>query len=449
MESRSVLFLRYKPDDEVSRHYIEDAGWHSCAAFDAVGALEVIKNSKPKVGLVYFDRHYLNGGSPELEKLFQSTSSIEWVGLIKPENLSLNNTRLLIASYLSDYHTLPIDNRRLLNSLGHAYGMANIREALSSPLPGSLNGHRMIAVSTAMDQVFKTIARVAAVDASVMISGESGTGKELAAHAIHNKSRRASKPFIAVNCGSIHSSLIQTELFGHEKGSFSGAHKRHVGKIESADGGTLFLDEIGDLPLELQVNFLRFLQEKTINRVGGSEQIPVDVRVITATHKDLDDAVLKGEFREDLYYRLHVLALALPSLRDRKEDIEPLAQYFLHQFESEANHRIRGFSRAAIQSMYAYDWPGNVRELINRVERAVVMSEGALISPGDLDFNSESQARPVQTLAQTRAEADRAAIESALRCSGHNVTEAARLLGVSRVTLYRLMNKFEINAKQL
>lgn len=449
MESRSVLLLKNKSGNAVPQRYIEDAGWHPCAATDAVDALQVIKNTHPKVGLVYFDSHYLNGASPELEKLFQSTSSIEWVGLIEPESLFLDKTRQLIANYLSDYHTLPIDNRRLLNSLGHAYGMANIREALSSPPSDQLNGHQMIAVSSAMTKVFKTIARVAAVDASVMISGESGTGKELAAHAIHNKSRRSAKPFIAVNCGSIHSSLIQTELFGHEKGSFSGAHRRHVGKIEAADGGTLFLDEIGDLPLELQVNFLRFLQEKTISRVGSSQQIPVDVRVITATHKDLKDAVQNGDFRDDLYYRLHVLALELPSLRDRKDDIEPLAQYFLHLFESESNHRIRGFSRSAIQRMHAYDWPGNVRELINRVERAVVMSEGALISPRDLDFKSEYLSRPVPTLAEMRAEADMAAIRSALRSSGHNVTQAARLLGVSRVTLYRLIDKFGIDAKQV
>ncbi|MEH6472706.1 MAG: sigma 54-interacting transcriptional regulator [Halopseudomonas sp.] len=446
-ERRGVICLRIAKEYEVPQQSIKDAGWNPYMADDASGALNVVNNQHPKVGLVYFDSYYLNGGSSELEDLLQTTSNMEWVGLIEPQNLLLTKTRELIANYLSDYHTLPIDNNRLLNSLGHAYGMANIRNALCEPKQDSLHGYQMIAVSPQMFRIFEKIERIAAVDASVMVSGESGTGKELVARAIHNKSRRAAGPFVAVNCGSIHASLIQTELFGHEKGAFSGAHKRSIGRIESADGGTLFLDEIGDLPLELQVNLLRFLQEKTISRVGGNEQIPVEVRVITASHIDLEEAVKNGAFREDLYYRLHVLALALPSLRARREDIEPLAQYFLGQFESESSHKIRGFSRQAIKRMNAHDWPGNVRELINRVERAVVMCDGSLITPEDMEFSPKGSDTQVHTLAQMRAESDRSAIKHALLKSSHNVTEAARLLGVSRVTLYRLIDKFEIGEK--
>ncbi len=445
MESRSVLCLCLAKEYQVPQQPIIDAGWQAFPATDAMDAMSIVKRRDPRVGLVYFGSYYLNGGSTELEHLFESTSKMEWVGLIEPETLSLNKTRQLIANYLSDYHTLPIDNDRLLNSLGHAYGMASMRHTPAPSASPSLPDYQMIAVGPKMFQIFDKIKRIAAVDASVMISGESGTGKELVARAIHNQSRRANGPFVAVNCGSIHASLVQTELFGHEKGAFSGAYKRNIGRIESADGGTLFLDEIGDLPLDLQVNLLRFLQEKSINRVGGSDPISVDVRVITATHKDLEEAVKNGDFRDDLYYRLHVLALELPRLCDRQEDIKSLAQYFLHQFQVESNHRVRGFSRQAIKCMNDYAWPGNVRELINRVERAVVMCEGALITPADLEFDSETCQDQVQTLAHSRAEAEKSAIEQALSSCGNNISEAARQLGVSRVTLYRLMDKSGID----
>ncbi len=447
MERRAVLCLRIAEGYKIPRQAIEGAGWFPYPALSTDDALRIIEAENPRVGLVFFDRYYLNGGSNELEYLLQQSGTMEWVGLIEPENLSLNKTRQLIAHYLSDYHTLPIDDERLMNSLGHAYGMARIRHTLNERSDRYDSGCHMVAVSPLMHKVFNKIDRIASVDASVMISGESGTGKELAARAIHEKSPRADGPFVALNCGSIHASLIQTELFGHEKGSFSGAHKRSIGRIESADGGTLFLDEIGDLPLELQVNFLRFLQERTINRVGGNEPIPVDVRVITATHRDLQEAVARQTFRDDLYYRLHVLALRLPSLRDRPEDIQPLARYFLTKFQGESRQRIRGFSRSAMRCLQSYAWPGNVRELINRVERAVVMCEGCLIKPEDLEFNQEPDSRPVQSLADSRAEADRAAISRALRSCGNNVTEAARQLEVSRVTLYRLMDKFGMDLK--
>ncbi len=449
MERRSVLCLRVTRGYEVPQQPIRDAGWHPCIAVDVDDAMAVVRNKSPRVGLVYFDSYYLNGGSSELEELFQSTPYMEWVGLIESENLSLSKTQELIVNYLSDYHTLPIDSNRLLNSLGHAYGMANIRQAFFKSVTDQINGYQMIAVSPVMHDIFEKIDKIASVDASVMVSGESGTGKELVARAIHNQSRRSSGPFVAVNCGSIHGALIQTELFGHEKGAFSGAHKRNIGRIETADGGTLFLDEIGDLPLDLQVNLLRFLQEKTINRVGGVEQIPVDVRVITATHRDLKEAVKERAFREDLYYRLHVLSLRLPALRERRDDIEPLAQYFLHQFKSESSHKIRGFSRQAIKCMNASDWRGNVRELINRVERAVVMCEGALITPADLEFGSDPESSETQSLAEVRAEAEKNAIRESLQKSGSNITEAARCLSVSRVTLYRLIDKFGIDINNL
>jgi transcriptional regulator with PAS, ATPase and Fis domain len=282
---------------------------------------------------------------------------------------------------------------------------------------------------------------VAGVDAPVLITGESGTGKELAALALHERSSRKDKPFVAVNCGALPNGLIQSELFGHEKGAFTGASQRKIGRIEAAAGGTIFLDEIGDLPLELQVNLLRFLQEKTIERVGGTTSIPVDVRVLAATHVDLEAAVAEGKFREDLYYRLNVLKINTPPLRDRQGDIEVLAKYFFEIFSHEKRRNVKGFSPAALQLMNRYNWPGNVRELISRVRRAMVMCERRLITPKDLDLDKRESQRLVTTLEAARSNAELEAIRNALQKNNSNLTDSARELGVSRVTLYRLIQK--------
>jgi len=288
------------------------------------------------------------------------------------------------------------------------------------------------------------IKRIAKVDAPVLIRGESGSGKEMAAQAIHQLSARASGPFVAVNCGAMHPSLIQSELFGHMKGSFTGASRDERGFIEAADGGTVFLDEIGDLPLDLQVNLLRFLQEMTINRIGSTRSIRVDVRVIAATNVDLDKAVLAGKFREDLFYRLNVLPLHMPPLRERKSDVALLAQHFFTKYVHDKSPRLRGFSRRSLAAMEAHDWPGNVRELINRVRRAMVMSEGRLITPVDLGLEERSEAPLQDALDEARTEAERSAISCSLQSAGRNVSLAARQLGVSRMTLYRLMAKHSI-----
>jgi len=252
------------------------------------------------------------------------------------------------------------------------------------------------------------------------------------------------EPFIAVNCGALPTNLIQSELFGHEKGAFTGAHQRKIGRIESAAGGTLFLDEIGDLALDLQVNLLRFLQEKTIERVGGTEKIHVDVRVIAATHVDLERAVKEGRFREDLYYRLNVLHLNVPSLREREQDIELLARFFFDKFAKEKNRNVKGFRRDTLQAMNDYEWPGNVRELINRIRRAMVMCDNRLITTADLGLERRLSQRRLTTLDEARTRAEKEAIQYSLRFNRNNVSQAARQLGVSRVTLYRLMEKYQI-----
>ncbi|MDN6297980.1 MAG: sigma-54 dependent transcriptional regulator [Halomonas sp.] len=301
--------------------------------------------------------------------------------------------------------------------------------------------YEMVGTSPAMRTLFQNIRKVAAVDASVFISGESGTGKELTALAIHERSPRASRTFHAINCGALPEQLIQSELFGHEKGAFTGAAQRKVGRIEAADAGTLFLDEIGDLPLEQQVNLLRFLETQRIRRVGGLEEISVDVRILAATHIDLEKAVSEGRFREDLYHRLNVLQVTVPALREHPEDIEILARYFFERFSSEKPGRLKGFSCEALQAMRHYHWPGNIRELLNRIRRAMVMCDNRLIQPEDLGIGHSERAPVSQTLCQARDQAEREALASALQRNGHKVHPAARELGVSRVTIYRLMEK--------
>jgi DNA-binding NtrC family response regulator len=380
----------------------------------------------------------------DLDALLEAHQATQWVGVFPSEVLKLTSYRQLIVQHLFDFHTWPIDPARLNHTLGHAYGYAE----LSTPADVEVTDARdmeLVGHSLAIQHLRKQIIKVSQASATVLIWGESGSGKELTARAIHNRSSRAAGPFIAMNCGAVPASLIQSELFGYERGAFTGANKEKRGLIESAAGGTLFLDEVGDLPLELQANLLRFLQERTINRVGSSRSIEVDVRVIAASHMRLEDAVRAGRFREDLLYRLNVLPLSVPALRERKEDLEILARHFFKLFGEEKNPRLTGFSNRAILAMQHHEWPGNVRELINRVRRAMVMSEGRLITPEDLDLQSPLAVGAGEALEEARVRAECNAIQESLQGSGNNKTQAARDLGVSRMTLYRLMEKHGIN----
>ena len=277
-------------------------------------------------------------------------------------------------------------------------------------------------------------------EAPVFIAGETGTGKELAAMAVHRQSRRHAQPFVAINCGAIPHNLVQSELFGYERGAFTGAQARKLGRIEMANGGTLFLDEIGDLPMESQASLLRFLQQGSIERLGGHEQIKIDVRIISATHHDLDSAIADGRFRADLYHRLCVLRLQQPPLRDRGGDIDKLAEYALQRYSQEGRRSLKGFAPCARHALHTHPWPGNVRELINRVRQAVVMAEGRLITAADLHID-DGTGRPPPTLDEVRDAATRDAIERALQRNRGRLVDTARELGVSRVTLYRLMGR--------
>jgi DNA-binding NtrC family response regulator len=442
MSTRELLYFG-SPENTELVPAIRSAGWQVHVARDTVEARQFIDRSNVRVGLAMLG----NDGcvTRQLFELWPVTGHMEWVAMLDPACLNSAQYASLISEHFYDYHTLPADVNRLLFSLGHAWGMATMTRALHQEDLEKFSQYEMVGASPAMREVFRGIRKVANVDAPVLITGESGTGKELAAIALHERSARRNEPFVAVNCGALPPNLIHSELFGYEKGAFAGAVSRKIGHIEAAGGGTLFLDEVGGLPLELQASLVRLLQERTIERVGGTERIRVNVRVIAATNCDLERAVREDKFREDLYYRLHVLTLEMPPLRERKGDVELLAQFFFDKFVSEKRQNLRGFSQKALQCMQGYDWPGNVRELINRVRRAMVMSDRRLIMPEDLGLNGALSSQNAMTLDRARDEAERAVIRTTLQRARNNISRAARELGVSRVTLYRLMEKHRIS----
>jgi two-component system NtrC family response regulator len=306
---------------------------------------------------------------------------------------------------------------------------------------------RLITAAPEMVKVARTIERVARTNVSVMLLGASGTGKELLAQGLHDASERAAGPFVAINCAAIPETLLESELFGHEKGAFTGAVKTTEGKIESAHGGTLFLDEVGDIPLPLQVKLLRFLQERTIERVGGRRAIAVDTRIVCATHQDLEAMIREGRFREDLFYRLAEIVVRIPALAERPGDPVLLAKAFLKRFAAEMNPAVSGFSADALAAIDAHDWPGNVRELENRVKRAVIMADGKLVQPEDLDLARQDEADAhVLNLKAAREAADRRVIRHALARSQGNISSTAKLLGISRPTLYDLLKQYDLQA---
>jgi PEP-CTERM-box response regulator transcription factor len=304
---------------------------------------------------------------------------------------------------------------------------------------------RMITASPEMLKVARTIERVASTNVSVMLLGASGTGKELLARGLHEASDRARGEFVAINCAAIPENLLESELFGHEKGAFTGAVKTTHGKIEQASGGTLFLDEVGDIPLQLQVKLLRFLQERVIERIGSRESIAVDTRIVCATHQDLDAMIADGRFREDLYYRLAEIVVKVPTLAERPGDAVLLAKAFLQRYAKEMNPRVRGFASDALAAIDAWNWPGNVRELENRVKRAVIMADEKLISAADLDLaEPNTEIARALNLKFAREQADRKVIRHALARSEGNISSTAKILGISRPTLYDLLKQYDL-----
>jgi two-component system, NtrC family, response regulator len=346
-----------------------------------------------------------------------------------------------------DFYQKPVDIDELhliVKRAFHVRALELQNEKLqNTPAHGELLLGSIITGSSEMLKIARTIERVASTNVSVMLLGASGTGKELLARGLHDASNRKGKPFIAINCGAIPEALLESELFGHEKGAFTGAIKTTEGKIELAGGGTLFLDEVGDIPLQLQVKLLRFLQERVIERIGGRRIIPVDVRVVCATHRNLNHMIADQTFRDDLYYRLAEITVNIPALTDRAGDSVLLAKHFVNRFAKEMNPNVKGFSGAALTAIDQWEWPGNVRELENRIKRAVIMAEGKFITPDDLEFDSGND-ELLLNLKAAREYADRKAIKRAISRTEGNISGAAKLLGISRPTLYDLLKQYEM-----
>ncbi|HET19733.1 MAG TPA: sigma-54-dependent Fis family transcriptional regulator [Chromatiales bacterium] len=383
-----------------------------------------------------------------IERMVIEHTAQEWLAIAPNDLLKRDAVAEMIYSVFFDYFSPPLKPERLLLTLGHAWGMAQLGLRLCMIRDHGEHFEGLIGDSPAMQVLKGQIKRLAPVDMPVLITGASGTGKELAANNIHRLSSRRDKPFIAINCGALPEKLVQSELFGHEKGAFTGATTRKTGRIEAAHGGTLFLDEIGDLPLEAQVNLLRFLQEGTIERVGSHQPIKVDARIIAATHVDLEQAVANGRFREDLFFRLNVLRLRMPWLRERGRDIEKLARHFIDLFALEHGLKPKSLSQASVRALVNHGWPGNVRELMNRIRRAMVMAEGRVIAPAHLELDASPSGSILPTLAEARDRAEREAILATLEGTEYNVSATARMLDVSRVTLYRMMKKHGIELNE-
>jgi len=364
-------------------------------------------------------------GNSDRAKAITAIQSGAYDFIEKPVQLDVLRVVLQRASYLSN---LEQDHRELQKK------------------SGQIGFEGLVGDSSQIQEIFRMIRRVGPSDVPVLITGESGTGKELVARAIHRQSTRQSAPFVPINCGAIPETLLESELFGYEKGAFTGATQQRKGRIESAQGGTLFLDEIGDIPLGLQVKLLRFLQDHEVLRLGGKEATAVDTRIVAATNVDLRKAIEDGRFREDLYYRLCVVTVAIPSLRERSSDIPLLGRTFLLRFSDELKKPLKGFTPEAVEALTSYGWPGNVRELENRIKRAVVMAEGRYVTPENLELQAAA-ASDAATLKASRDHREKELVRLAMEKAEGNVTRAASYLGVSRPTLYQLLDRYGIKKK--
>lgn len=342
-----------------------------------------------------------------------------------------------------DYYQKPINTDVLNIILARAFKISELETENRALKSANVNNSDIIGNSEAILKACRTVEKIAPTEITTLLLGESGTGKEVFARAIHRQSPRINKPFVAINCASIPENLLESELFGYEKGAFTGANKTTLGKIECANGGTLLLDEIGDMPLSLQAKMLRFLQERVIERVGGRQEIEVNVRVICATHRNLAEMVAAQSFREDLYYRISEISLTIPPLRQRGHDIIVIAKALLHRFNDEFNCRVQGFSESAMQAMLHYQWPGNIRELQNKLKSAVILADSKHISEADLGLSNQSS--KTETLRKVREQAETHAIRHAYTLTNGNLSKTADSLGITRPTLYALIDKYRLH----
>lgn len=418
-------------------------------ADDRESAIDIVKKHQPAVITLDLGLPPDPGGTTEgfeTLKAIQSISPYSKVIVITGNDQAEVPVKS-IAQGAYDYYQKPIDPDMLGLVIDRAFKLFDLeeenRKLLRLDVTNPLDG--IIAVSPEMHAVCRTVERVAETDITTLVLGESGTGKDVIARAIHRNSARVKQPFIAVNSAAIPENLLESELFGHEKGAFTGADRQVKGKVELADGGTFFLDEIGDIPMSLQPKLLRFLQERVIERVGGRTEIPVDVRVICATHQDLEQLIQDGKFRQDLFYRINEITIQVPPLNQRRGDIRVLANTFMQRYAHEMKRNLSGFTDTALAAMEAYKWPGNVRELESRVKRAVLMSTTTQVTEQDLELKNDGEiTQTIKPLREIRNTAERKAIVNALAEAGGNVSKAAELLEITRPTLYSLLNKFDL-----
>ncbi len=425
-------------------------GFEVIIAGDREEAIKQIKKHHPPVATVDL------GLPPDPDGSTEGLATIDQILSIAPDMkvivVSGNDEReaavMAVASGAYDFYQKPIDSDVLNQIVNRAYHVFELEEdnrklamqQHSVPMEG------VVTNSPQMQKVCLKIEKVAPSDASVLLLGDSGTGKELCARALHGKNPSITGRFVAINCAAIPENLLESELFGYEKGAFTGATKTTPGKIESAEGGTLFLDEMGELPMSLQAKLLRFLQERVIERIGGREEISVNVRVVCATHQNLEEKIKSGEFREDLYYRINEIPIHIPPLKDREGDVVLLARAFLDKMNKEQNKKIKGFTKDALIAINNHEWPGNVREMQNRIKRAVIMADGKNITAEDLelDMDVEKVSGDSFDLRAIREAAEREVIQRALATTNGKVAPAAELLGISRPTLYDLIQKLNI-----
>ena len=452
MTDQKLPVLLIVEDDEGLQRQLKWAyeGYEVVLAGDRASALDALRLHEPAV--VTLDL----GLPPDPDGTTEGFETLSEILRLKPD------TKVIVASGHGaresalkaigmgayDFYRKPVD----IDELGlivarafHVHDIESENRRLEQTGGGQVLGS-IISAAPEMMKVAKTIERVASADVSVMLLGASGTGKELLARAVHEKSGRKGE-FVAINCAAIPETLLEAELFGYERGAFTGAIKSNVGKIEMAQGGTLFLDEVGDIPLPLQVKLLRFLQERVIERIGGRQPIAVDTRIVCATHQDLEAMIAEGRFREDLYYRLAEIVVKIPSLAERPGDAVLLARHFVNRFGKELNTKVQSLSADALAAIDGYPWPGNVRELENRIKRAVIMADGKSVSAEDLDLpGSADQGELPINLRAARETADRRAIRQALSRTENNISGAAKLLGISRPTLYDLIKQYQLQA---
>jgi two-component system response regulator AtoC len=464
LEKTNLGKLIFIVDDEPSirkllTHWVKNQWGYEVVTFEK--GLDMMKELDQNPALILLDIMLPDSNGVELLSEIKSYNpNLPVIMLSAQGSIEVALESLRLGAF--DYFPKPIDSNRIEPAIKNAirsYDLHKRVEELEDNIQNEYSFDNIISNDPRMQTVFKLVSKILNNDITVLINGESGTGKELVARAIHYNGKRKDKPFVVVNCASIPRELLESELFGHEKGSFTGAHQRKLGKFEAANAGTLFLDEIGEMEMALQAKILRVIQEKEFERVGGNETLKVDVRILSATNRDLKEMVENNEFREDLYYRLSSFPIVVPSLRNRRGDIVVLINHFIEKFNKKIGTKIKGLSKKAMKHVYDYDWPGNIRELENTIERCIILTDTdeidldvlpeAILSPNinkQIDKNGAmfTESSPIIPFEKLKEEA----IKHALDRTNGNVVEAARKLNIGRATMYRLMEKYSLDVER-